>query len=84
MNSLPQSYWYCVSLTLFDFDKWGWHPNLMLLLPTEYDEHINDNQMTQFHLQLHLRMTSLPATAAVFMELPAWLVFLKLEFYLTN
>ena len=69
-----------VFLTLFGFDKWGWHPNLMSFLPTEYDEPIKDNQMTQFYLQLHLRATSLPATATVFTEMPAWLVFLKLEF----
>jgi hypothetical protein len=69
-----------VFLTLFGFDKWGWHPNPMSLLPTEYDKTINDNQMTQFHLQLHLRVTSLRATATVFTKLPAWLVFLKLEF----
>jgi hypothetical protein len=69
-----------VFLTLFGFDEWCWHPNLMLLLRTEYDEPINDNQTTQLHLQLYLR----PATAIVFTELPAWLVFLKLEFLLSH
>ena len=52
----------------------------MSLLPTEYDEPINDNQMSQFHLQPHLRATALPATATIFTELPAWPVFMKLEF----
>jgi hypothetical protein len=69
-----------VFLTLFGFDQWGWHANLLSLLPTEYDERTNDNQMIQVHLQLHLRATSLPATATVFTELPAWLVFLELQF----